>query len=137
MLEDSVVVSIVGIAIVVLFVFFCFLCFDAYVVKADTVSSNKVEVSDHEDNQTVDDSVSDDAAGNDNIMETVEDFVDDETVEDNTGEDRQFNYMDSEFADSILMYLNLDYKLQLVSDILLAMLVGAAIALLVVEWFTR
>lgn len=111
-------------------------------VKAVTVSNNSIKEKDYADFSDNSSAVSDDTEINNssNSSDQVDKLDSEVQNEDFSEADRdvgQALYMDSEFTDSLVDYLNFSYKVDLLQLILLALLFGSVLALGVVEWFTK
>lgn len=112
-------------------------------VQAVTVSNNDLKEKEYADNtdsspvildNDQNDETSDPAVQNDEIDE---EGGYDEDLETDSGETGQSLYMDSEFIDSLVDYLNVSYKLQFIQLVVTALLFGSVLALGVMEWFTK
>lgn len=133
-------VEAVGIAIAFFLLLFAFVAGRATVCKADTVSDNSMEATcvnnDVEAKETLPDNQTDDKADFSDDTDNNEVGIN-ENISSDTTETGQNLYMDTELADSVLMYLNYSYKIQFVTAVLLLLLLGAVTALLIVMWFMR
>ena len=129
--------------LIVLIVVFLIFRGTSKTVQAVTVSNNDLKEKEYADNTdsspVVLDNDQNDEAPDPAVQnnEIDEEGGHDEDLETDSGETGQSLYMDSEFIDSLVDYLNVSYKLQFIQLVITALLLGSVLALGVMEWFTK
>ena len=131
---------IIIVAVIIIFL----LCFRGITqtVKAVTVSTNDIKEKNNEDRTDSVSVVLDDpedvpapeAVDTPDSLESGEAYEDPAVA---SGEDGQSVYMDQEFADSVLDYLNWSYKADLAVIVLLGFLCGIFLAVLVMQFYMK